>query len=201
MARRSDHTPAQLRALLLQHGHTQMAETGVAKFSGREVAKRAGYTVGTIYNVFGSLDLLLTAINAQTFAEWADYLEAALTEVGGSGGDDRIEALVRAYFRFAEANPKLWAAIYEHHLPEGVEVPGDYLAKRARLTQIVEREVRTALGSTDEDIARLTRSLVATVHGHCSFNLTGTFAMLGEIDPVESALERVRESLAAHQSD
>ncbi len=76
MGRRSDHTPQQLRDLLIDHGHKLMAEVGYARFSGREVAKRAGYSVGTIYNVFGSLDgaskfvkgdavagLLITALN------------------------------------------------------------------------------------------------------------------------------------------
>ena len=48
------------------------------------------------------------------------------------------------------------------------------------------------------DIARLTRSLIATVHGHCSFALGGTFALLEEHDPVGSALARVRESLTMH---
>ena len=43
----------------------------------------------------------------------------------------------------------------------------------------------------------LARSLVATVHGHCVFALTGTFALLGEDDPRGAALARVRETLAA----
>ena len=88
MARRSDHTRGELRALFIAAGHGLMAETGFARFSGREVAKRAGYTVGSIYNVFGSLDLLLVAINTRTFELWADFLEARLQHAG----EDRIAA-------------------------------------------------------------------------------------------------------------
>jgi hypothetical protein len=38
---------------------------------------------------------------------------------------------------------------------------------------------------------------VASVHGHCAFALYNTFRMLGETQPEEAALARVREALAA----
>jgi hypothetical protein len=38
------------------------------------------------------------------------------------------------------------------------------------------------------------------VHGHCVFSLYRTFNLLGEAHPVEAALARVREALAAAQS-
>jgi AcrR family transcriptional regulator len=40
-----------------------MAEEGFARFSTREVAKRIGYSVGTIYNMFDNADALVVAIN------------------------------------------------------------------------------------------------------------------------------------------
>ena len=46
-------------------------------------------------------------------------------------------------------------------------------------------------------MAALTRSLVAVVHGHCHFALTGAFALMGEPDPEGAALARVREVLTA----
>ena len=51
--------------------------------------------------------------------------------------------------------------------------------------------------SRRDQAPRLARSLVATVHGHCTFALNGTFALMGESEPLELALARVRESLAA----
>ena len=44
---------------------------------------------------------------------------------------------------------------------------------------------------------RLARSLIAVVHGHCVFDLDGSFALMNIKAPVELALERVRESLSA----
>ncbi|MFZ1743084.1 MAG: TetR/AcrR family transcriptional regulator [Pontixanthobacter sp.] len=196
MGRRSDHTRAQLRNLLLNKGHELMAEVGYARFSGREVAKRAGYSVGTIYNVFGSLEGLLAAINTQTFSLWAAHLEQQLE----AGSDDRIASLVRGYFSFALDNPNIWSAIYDHRLPEGKGLSPEDFEGRAQLTAIVQEEVAKALpGNIDLDIARYARSLIATVHGHCSYVVSGSFALLEETDPIGSALDRVRESLAVHQ--
>lgn len=195
MGRRSDHTPQELRELLLGCGHALMREVGFGAFSGRQVARKAGYSVGTIYNVFGSLDGLLAAINTRTFELWADHLHKALE----TGGEDRIASLVRGYFDFALANPLLWSAIYEHRLPEGQSLSEDDFARRAALTGIVEREVAAVLpADTTLDVARYARSLIAGVHGHCSYVVTGSFALLDEVDPLGSALARVRESLAHH---
>lgn len=199
MGRRSDHTPAELRALLIQSGHALMAETGLSDFSGRAVAKRAEYSVGTIYNVFGSLDALILAINTRTFGLWVDHLLSALD----TGGPDRIAALVRGYFGFALAHPRLWAAIYEHRLPADTTLSDADLAERGRLTELVEREISAVLpppaaNTAALDLPRYARSLIAGVHGHCSYVVSGSFALMDEPDPVDSALCRVRESLKYH---
>lgn len=59
------------------------------------------------------------------------------------------------------------------------------------------REVACALPEERRDEApRLARSLIATVHGHCTFALDGTFELMGIAEPVELALSRVRDALA-----
>lgn len=194
MGRRSDHTRAELRDLLVRHGHDHLAEVGIARFSGREVAKRAGYSVGTISNVFGSVDSLVVAINSHSFTIWADLLRDRLAR----SGPDRIAALVDGYFAFAEGHPQLWSAIYAHRLPKGMELPDKDREMRADLTRIVEDEIAAVLPPDTPNLARLSRSLVAVVHGHCSFLVSGSFALMEEPEPKTAALARVRESLAAH---
>lgn len=194
MGRRSDHSREELRELIVSAGHALLAETGFARFSAREVAKRIGYTVGTLYNVFGSLDALLIAINTRTFALWADWMRTALDHAG----DDRIAVLVGGYFSFARAHQQLWTAIYDHHLPPGTALPAEDEVERGRLTDLIVREVAAALGrAPDHQVHTLARSLVATVHGHCVFMLSGAWALMGEDAAEAVALARVRESLAA----
>jgi AcrR family transcriptional regulator len=194
MGRRSDHSRAELEAMIVATGHRLMAETGFAAFSAREVARRVGYSVGTIYNVFDSIDHLLIAINSKTFEQWTDYLRERVER----GGKDRIRALVEAYFDFARQHSRLWTAIYDHRLPPTMPIPDRDMEKRRALTQVVFDEVARQLPAKPEgDVEHLSRSLIATVHGHCSYELNGSFALMGEKEPVELALGRVREAIAA----
>lgn len=194
MGRRSDHSRAELERMIILEGHRQMAEVGFARFSAREIAKRIGYSIGTIYNVFGSHDRLIMAINTRTFGLWADHLRQRLDGTKA----DRIRALVEGYFSFARDNPNLWMAIYDHRLPSGVTMPEEDEKQRSELTEIVAAEVAAALPEHERTNApRLARSLIATVHGHCAFALNGSFALMGETEPLQLALARVRESLAA----
>jgi AcrR family transcriptional regulator len=195
MGRRSDHSREELRALILAAGEQLLAEVGFAHFSAREVAKRIGYTIGTIHNVFGNVDGLMSAITDATFDLWAVHLRTSLEQ----SGDDRIAALVHGYFDFARANPQRWNAIYDHR-PASETLTAERNAVRGRLTQIVVREVAAALGrEPDAAIDTLARSLIATVHGHCSFALAGSWAAMGQDDAEHVALARVREILAAAQ--
>jgi AcrR family transcriptional regulator len=194
MGRRSDHSRDELKAMMIAQGHKIMAETGFAGFSAREVARRVGYSIGTVYNLFGSLDFLLLAINTRTFAMWTEFVAGRLA----SGSGDRIGTLVQAYFDFAREHRRLWMAIYDHRLPAGVSLPPDDAEIRRGLTLIVIRELHALLPQrSDYALERLARSLIATVHGHCIFALNGSFELMGETDPVGLALARVREAIAA----
>ena len=194
MGRRSDHTRGELKQLFVEEGRRHLGEAGLGGFSARDVAKRVGYSIGTVYNVFGSYDGLILAINARTLELWTADLRARLAEAG----EDRIAAMVGAYFAFAAANPKTWIAIYEHHMADGGPAPDWYQGVVAELMGVVGAEIAAVLPGVDPARATaLARSLVATVHGHCVFALYNTFRMLGEIEPEAAALARVREALAA----
>lgn len=172
-----------------------MAEGGYARFSAREVAKRIGYSVGTVMHVFGNVDRLVMEINARTFRLWSEWLEERLN---GAEGRERILVLVHGYFDFAQSHRNLWSAIYEHRLPEGMEMPDALAAERMRLTGVIAREVAKVLPAAETGkAAELASSLIATVHGHCAFMLGGTFALLGVERPADLAAARVMETLYA----
>ena len=125
MGRRSDHSRAELREIIISEGHRQMHEVGFARFSAREVAKRIGYSIGTIYNVFGSYDGLILAINGRTLELWRDYLESQ----AGRRVGDRLRHAIDAYFEFAIVHRHAWAALYDFRLPDDIEPPEDYQRK------------------------------------------------------------------------
>lgn len=195
MGRRSDHSRPELREMILTEGHRQMSEAGFTRFSAREVAKRIGYSIGTIYNVFGSYDQLILAINGRTLDLWLAYLRARLDGTS----NDRLRTAIDAYFKFAINNRHAWSALYDFRLPETESMPEYYQRKVTDITEVVVREIAAALPPAYADHAPvLARSLLATVHGHCFFTLNGTFRLLGESDPLEAALDRVNDALARY---
>lgn len=196
MGRRSDHSRTELREMIVAEGNRQMSAVGFARFSAREVAKRVGYSIGTLYNVFGSYDQLILAINGRTLDLWLVDLEVHL--VGQTHG--RLHAAVGAYFDFALRHRNAWTALYDFRLPESEVMPEDYQRKVTAITDVVVREIATALPPEHAGNApALARSLLATVHGHCFFALNGTFALLGEEHPLAAALDRVDDALARYR--
>jgi AcrR family transcriptional regulator len=195
VGRRSDHSREQLREIIISAGHRQMHEVGFARFSAREVAKRVGYSIGTLYNVFGSYDGLILAINGRTLELWRAHLETRLEEVAAGG--DRLAAAINAYFEFAVMNRHAWTALYDFRLPDDVAPPDRYSARVTAIMTLVEREILAVLPPhRHADAPAITRSLLATVHGHCFFALNGTFRILGETDPLAAARARVADTLA-----
>ena len=191
--------------MILAEGHRQITEVGFARFSAREVAKRIGYSIGTLYNVFGSYDQLILAINGVTLDLWLAALEERLDGLAegrpdeGRPDENRLAAAIDAYFDFAIRHRHAWAALYDFRLPEGEPMPEYYQSKVAAITDVVVREIAAALPADQRDhAAPLARSLLATVHGHCFFTLNGTFQLLGETDPLAAALERVNDALARY---
>lgn len=196
MGRRSDHSRAELEELIVAAGATLVAEVGLGGFSAREVARRIGYSIGTIHNVFGTADRLIAAVNTRSFSAWAAFLQARLDDAGDDG--DRIAALVDGYFGFARAHPNLWTAIYDHRLPPEDGLTDADHEGRGLLTRIVVEEVARALSRPADDmVSALARSLIATVHGHCAFAVSGAWALMGEAAPEAAAVARVREAVAA----
>lgn len=196
MGRRSDHGREELEALILEAGAQVLAESGYARFSAREVAKRIGYSVGTVMHVYGNVDGLVMAINARTFRMWTQWLEQRLEDAHGG---DRILVLVRGYFDFASSHRNLWSAIYEHRVPEEIELSQALVDERLRLTGVITREVAALMPDVaTAHASELASSLIATVHGHCAFLLGGTFALMGVERPAELAAARVMETLRAN---
>ncbi len=181
--------------MILTEGHGQLAEVGYARFSARELAKRIGYSVGTLYNVFGSLDQLMLAINGVTLDGWRSYLQTRLL---AAPPEDRLKTAISAYFEYAILNRHAWTAIYDFRLPEGVEAPDSYARKVEAIFDIVIVEIAAVLRPDRRDRApALARSLLASVHGHCFFTINATFALLGEADPLGAAYARVSEAIEA----
>jgi AcrR family transcriptional regulator len=168
MGRRSIHTPEELRELIIEATTAIIEQAGLEGLSAREIAKRVGYSPGTLYNVFENLDDLLLIIEARLL----DDLAGRLARSGATGAPaERLRALVDTYFVFTQERPKLWNLLNEHRMPAGREVPEWYHEKVQRLLTPLEEAMTPLLLETDPGARkRHARTLWASVHGITSLS-------------------------------
>lgn len=163
MGRRSSHTPQQLRELILASAEEIIESQGLAGLSAREIARRVGYSAGTIYNMFENLDDVILHVEARVL----DALAERITVVADApDGPDKLLLLARTYLSFTQEKPKLWNLLFEHHLPPGVDLPRWYQDKLEGLLAAVEQTLAPMFppGNTAA-LQRSARVLWASVHG------------------------------------
>jgi AcrR family transcriptional regulator len=171
MARRSDHTREALTEIAVAAGQKILSNEGMAGLSARKVAKEIGYTVGTIYNVFGSHHALMLHINAVTL----DDLYAAMAEQTQKGQPSKqvIKKLAKAYITFATEHDHRWTALFEHTLPRDAELPDWYADKIQRLFQLVEVPLLSLFKGDKRKTERAARVVWASIHGICHLGMRG----------------------------
>src|SRR5262245_33957483 len=166
MGRRSTHPPQDLRVLILDAAQEIIAAQGLAGLSAREIARRVGYSPGTIYNIFENLDDVVLNVEARVL----DALDVRLSELqqgeNAAGARDRLLHIANAYLAFTQDRPRLWNLLFEHHMPAGTELPTWYRQKLERLADQVERALAPHFPPGKEaDCQRTARVLWAGVHG------------------------------------
>jgi AcrR family transcriptional regulator len=167
MGRRSIHTAEELRELILKAATELIESDGLAGLSAREVARRIGYSPGTLYNVFDNLDDLVLTIEARLL----DRLAARLAEVpSASSPQEQLQRLAETYLRFTSENPRLWNLLFEHHMPAGKDIPDWYRMKLDGLMARIEEALTPVMNSDPAARQRAARVLWAGVHGITSLS-------------------------------
>jgi len=170
MARRADHTRKELTELALNAGLELIRKEGFSNFSARKVASQIGYTIGTIYNVFGSYDDFILHINARTLDEWYGVMEAA---IAADKGKHPLRAMARAYIEYSSTHYEQWIALFEHHMSHKRSLPKWYMPKMARFFALVETPLLPMLNNNYRKAKRAARILWAGIHGICVLSLSG----------------------------
>lgn len=176
MGRRSIHTPEELRELIIQAATDIVDRDGLAGLSAREIAKRIGYSPGTLYNVFENLDDLLLTIEARLL----DRLTERLAKTDASGTpQQRVQRLTETYVAFTQERPKLWNLLIEHRMPAGQAVPPWYQAKLEGLLAPLEEALAPLIDGSDPAARRrAARTLWASVHGMTSLSTAEKLAQV-----------------------
>ena len=175
MGRRSIHTPEQLRQLILDAAAAIIEANGLAGLSAREIARRIGYSPGTIYNMFENLDDVVLNVEGRVLDALDERLAAELAK--GADQTTLVMRLAQAYLSFTHERPKLWNLLFEHYMPGGTDTPPWYQEKLERLMSRVETAV-APIYPPDAVLERqrAARVLWASVHGITSLSTANKLA-------------------------
>lgn len=199
MGRRSDHSREELTRLAVDAARAIMIEEGVSQVSARAVAKRIGYSPGTLYNLFDNIDAVVYQVNADTLH---DLAAAALAAVGDPSEPlDRAVALGRAYVDFAEAQPQRWLAIFDFRPAAEGNRPTGFEEAVALLFTVVNDCLAPFFSAEQTDLrAASGRVLWSGVHGISLLNVTGRLGQPEGISAADMAELLIRNFLRGLES-
>ena len=124
MGRRSQHTPEELRELILTATRRIVEERGFRALSAREIAREIGYAPGTLYNMYENLDEILLRVEARVLKDLDDHIGKSLVD---KKKNELPRAFAEAYIDFAFSHPRLWDLIQFHNPEIDKAVPEWYL--------------------------------------------------------------------------
>lgn len=88
-----------------------LVRDGYAKTTTNRIAKRAGVSVGTLYQYFPNKDALVVALCEQHSDEMMALLGASISELAGAEPETATRVIVRAMIEAHAVNPELHEAI------------------------------------------------------------------------------------------
>ena len=177
MARRSDHTRTELTALAVAAARAIVAADGPAALTARRVADGIGYTPGTLYNIFSSMDELVLRANVVTLRALHETLAAAPDARRGPA--DNLKAMARAYRAFARQHRQHWLLLFLHNPDAGQMPPDWYLDEVGKLFAPLEDLLKPLYPPRQSARRKLAaRALWASVHGMVFLEETGRIPVI-----------------------
>ena len=180
---------AEIRKKLIDITVGLMDKGGIEAVKARPLAKEVGISVGTIYNMFGSIDGLVQEANAQILEQFATVALSAIadkqdewTQGQTSGKLDtassmraRLLTIAESYMKFVEQNESRWQAMLAYNQTRSVDILSEtYDQQQGDLFKWLGSTIEnTELGATDEKRRMVARMLWSSVHGIVVLNYIG----------------------------
>ncbi|WP_217525545.1 TetR/AcrR family transcriptional regulator [Vibrio metschnikovii] len=180
MARRNDHTREELISLTLKASKAFLSKHSYHELSLRKIASMIGYVPSTLVNVFGSYNLLLLHVVAQTLDELASESKLAVKKC--TDPKKALYKLAYCYHDFAQKHPYRWQLIFEHNM-NGEDLP-EWQAERINgMTSMLEALLQViAPHRSAQEVLRTSRALWAGVHGITLLSVDDKFFTAEPVD-------------------
>lgn len=132
-------TKEEIRIDLIVKARELLKNRGLEFLTARKLADYSGYSVGTIYNQFKSMDNLIMWENCQTLDELSEYLRGAEL---GSDAYRNLNRILDRFIGFVLENKSLWFALYNFHFTNtAVKYELFYLRRIIKIVQLLENNI------------------------------------------------------------
>lgn len=181
MARRSEHSREELENLLLQQARLIIGAHGFEGLTARKLADAIGYTPGTIYNVFHSMDELYLRINGETLDTLYGILSAPECSDPVRSPVENMKFMAAQYKNFCNNYRPYWLMLFEHRLSVGKDVPPWFAGKIEKLFEPLESLLHDFYDAGEARRRKMAaRILWSSVHGLCFLEQTGKFKLVND---------------------
>jgi AcrR family transcriptional regulator len=168
MARRSEHSPEQIKTMLLDAAELVVNEQGFSALKARSIAKDIGYTVGSLYMVFNNMPDLIMQLHARTL----DAIVLHLQQSPFNESEARMESLAFAYMNYGVQHFNRWRFIFDDRLLADAEIPDWYQNKIDKLTHQFELCLASLKPELDPlEIKHNAFALFAGIQGICALSI------------------------------
>jgi len=152
------------RAAILDAAERTFSERGLDHGSMERIAKRAGVSVGTLYNHFADREALITALIEQRRRELIQHVDAALRVAEGPF-ERRLAAFLDAVFAHFDQHRSFLAIVAQGERPGGrMLLTRPHSHPSPTMQALVERAQRLmALGVRQKALARERPQLLAAI--------------------------------------
>jgi AcrR family transcriptional regulator len=186
------------KARLLGEARDLYLEEGFARFSLREVARRAGVSAAAVYRHYDGKEGLFGEVCAAGLQVFYGYLVRAMAEATPQA---RLGAAGRQYLRFALEHPSDYRVLFMGGAADAPTAPPPGKPRTPEPTfQFLVDRVRECMhaGLLREGDADETAAIIwAQVHGLVSLRLTGQLARVGTDAQFARFYERAVDQLIA----
>lgn len=129
----------EIRVDLIVKARELLKNKGLEFLTARKLADYSGYSVGTIYNQFKSMDTLIMWENCQTLDELIEQLKKAEL---GSDAYYNLNNLLDKFIDFVLANKNLWFALYNFHFTGNIDrFELFYMRRIIKIVQLLENNL------------------------------------------------------------
>ncbi|AOM00198.1 TetR/AcrR family transcriptional regulator [Cobetia marina] len=162
MARPRQHAPEALHARVMETCDEWLKQQPVHALSLRNLAREVGCAPSTLLKLYGSFGNLLQHVNLTTL----DRLRDAIAGQETPSPSQRLKALARAYWGFAQRDPYRWQLLFDFPLAQEGELDQRQNAMIEGLFERVELAlVEYAPKVESVEAKRMARTLWGSVHG------------------------------------